>query len=157
MPATPPYTTLDCQQEKAVVFIKFSESVCWYRISPQYCLAPGAAQMESTFTRDPDPVGNSETYWSDNLDFEKEYAKEWSGDEKLKLPLRKTTARFPHVPDYEDPDFDATSTEGMRHPKHNFSRSWFIANMNGFLLGCSYFDIRSLCPLLPQFITVSRC
>lgn len=68
--------------------------------------------MESTFTKTPAPVGNTETSWVDSADYEKEYAKTWTGDEKLKLPPRTATARFPHVPDFNDSDFDPSSAEG---------------------------------------------
>ena len=98
--------------------------------------------MESTFTKHPDPVGNSETYWEDNLDYEKEYTKEWTGDEKLKLPGRKTSARFPHVPDYEDPDFDASSAEGMRYTSYGPSISGFIVSRSDFELPCSLFKLQ---------------
>lgn len=69
--------------------------------------------MESTFTKQPIPVADTETHWQDNVDHESEYARKWSGDAKLKLPPRTATARFAHVPDYNDADFDKTNSEGM--------------------------------------------
>lgn len=75
--------------------------------------------MESTFTKNPAPVGNSETSWKDSLDYESEYSKKWTGDDNLKLPHRSSNVHWDHVPDYHDADFDISSAEGMP-----FGDSW---------------------------------
>jgi len=68
--------------------------------------------MESSFTKFPEPVGDTETSWKDNVNFESEYAKKWAGDDKLSLPKRTAPGRYPHYPDYNDADFDVNSSEG---------------------------------------------
>jgi hypothetical protein len=77
--------------------------------------------MESTFTRHPEPVSNSETSWKDNLEYQEEYDKEWKGDSKFALPKRTSPYRFPRVPDYHDEGFDSTSADGTFFTHHVFS------------------------------------
>lgn len=84
------------------------------RLSPNSFQPLSRVPMESSFTKFPAPVGDTETSWTDSADFEKEYSKKWTGDEKLNLPPRTSKARFPHVPDYHDADFDISSAEGTQ-------------------------------------------
>ena len=68
--------------------------------------------METSFTKFPAPVGDTETSWKDVADVESEASQTWSGDAKLKVPSRPAFHRFAHYPDFNDSDFDSTSAEG---------------------------------------------
>jgi len=91
--------------------------------------------MESTFTKFPEPVGDTETSWKDNVDYESEFSKKWTGDEKLALPTRTAPGRYPHYPDYSDADFEVNSAEGTCFSFECVASNSLFGQNRGF--GCS--------------------